>query len=162
MNSEDFVENFITECITKGIKAKKAICEAAKAEMDEINVKLREFNNLRIRYKNLKSVLREFNHESLKRTKNDENTVFYETVDINDSPYYDSLIEICEFINNSNSIVTSREIMDAVGSRENSQIIYSCIKILAENGIISRNEDRHIIKGPNWDNRPIKLANKIA
>jgi len=155
MNSEDFIENFITDCISKGIKSTKAICESAKSEMDKIDEQLRQSNLLRIRYKNLKSVLREFNHESLKRSKNENYHIIYETTDINESPYFNILIEICNFIEKSENVVTAREIMDIIGNRENSQIIYSCIKTLAENGIISRNENRHIIKGPKWSDKPI-------
>lgn len=157
MNSDDFVENYITKCIDNGISKPKAICEVALKEIEEIDKKLRESNLLRIRYKNLKLVLKNFNHESLKRTK-DHIPSYIEIDDIHNSPYYSVLIEICEFIEKSKSTLTSREIMDSIGNRENSHEIFGCIKTLADNGIISKNQERHILKGPKWEERPLKSA----
>lgn len=164
INSDDFVEQFISECIAKGVTSQKLICEIAQKEMIEIDEKLRESNLLRIRYKNLRDVLKNFNHESLKKIKNNAISSFNEIGNIKESPYYDSLIKICAFIDFSKDIVTSREIMDKFGNRENSQEIYGLIKTLADHGIISRNENRHIIKGPKWDSRPQeeKLINNSA
>ncbi|SRR6266705_1814884 len=157
MAIEDFVENFISLCIDKGINSPKAICEVALKEIQEIDEKLRESNKLRLRYKDLRSVLKNFNHESIRKTKDNIVSTYIETSDIKNSPYYNILIEVCEFINNSEELITSREIMDSIGNRENSQIIYGCIKTLADHGIISRDQDRHFIKGPKWEERPTEL-----
>jgi hypothetical protein len=157
MNSDDFVNNFISECIDNNIKSPKAICDLAQKEMAEIDEKLREFNKLRIRYKNLKSVLRQYDHESIARTKNETFQSFNENEDITEYIHYSVLIDICEFIESSESIITPREIMDAIGDRENSEIVYGCIKTLGDHGIVSRDNDRNIIKGPKWDIRPTKL-----
>lgn len=155
MSSNDFVEDFISECIDNGISSQKAIAEKAYIEIQEIDKKLRESNLLRIRYRNLKDVLKEFNHESLKRIKENQVAVYNSIDDIKDSSYYNILIEICEFIDSSKNIVTSREIMDAISNIENNKVIFGCIKTLSDNGIISRNKDRHILKGPKWDERPL-------
>lgn len=155
MNSEDFVDDYISNCIELNIKKPKDICEFALKEMQEIDEKLRESNLLRIRYRNLKDVLKEFNHESLKRIKENQVAVYNSIDDIKDSSYYNILIEICEFIDSSKNIVTSREIMDAISNIENNKVIFGCIKTLSDNGIISRNKDRHILKGPKWDERPL-------
>ena len=161
MSSNDFVENYISDCIDNGISSQKAIVEKAYAEMQEIDKKLRESNLLRIRYKNLKDVLKEFNHESLKRIKEYQPQIYNDITDIKDSSYYNVLIEICEFINSTDLLVTSREIMNAIGDIENSQIILGCIKTLSDNGIILRDKERHILKGPKWDERPLEPIDKL-
>lgn len=159
---DDFVNNFISDCIDNNIKSPKAICDVVLNEMKEIDLKLRESNKLRIRYKNLKDVLRQYNHESILKTKNESFQSFNEAEDITDYIHYDVLIDVCEFIEASQSIITPREIMDAVGDRENSEIVFGCIKTLGDHGIICRDNDRKILKGPKWDKRPTKLDTKSA
>jgi hypothetical protein len=154
--SEDFIDDFISECIDKGIKTPNAICDVVIAEMDEIDKKLRESNLLRIKYKDLKSVLKHFDHFSLKKIDYASDSTFSEVSNLKDFSYYNILIDICNFIDNAKNHITPREVMDSVGSRENSDIIYGCIKILGDHGIITRNEDRLIFKGPKWSERPVE------
>lgn len=155
LNDDDFVDNYISECIDNGIKDKDSICSYALKEMDEIDIKIREINALRIRYKNLKDVLRSFNHDSVKRLK--QNNVlpeFSDFSDIGESEYLPMIMDICNLIEVSSTGITSREILDRVGSVETNSECYLCIKALSDNGIISRNESRLIFRGPKWDERP--------
>jgi|ERR1700748_888298 len=157
INSEDFVEEYVSNCIDRGISSTKAICEEALREMEEINKKIREENNLRTQYKNLKHVLRHFNHESVRRTKtNDSSIILNEFSSITDSSYYDIMIKICQLIDMPNKIYTSREIMDSISGLENNTETYICIKDLADKGIIERDINRNLVKGPKWNERPLE------
>lgn len=158
MSSENFVEDFIEECISKGIKSQKDICDTALLKMQEIDKKLRDSNQLRIDFKNLKQVLKELGHESIKKPRvNEEIKTNGDIGEIENSAYLTIMVNICNFINNSTQdFITSREIVNAVGSMENDQEIYICIKNLYDNGILARSGDkeRYVIKGPSWENRP--------
>lgn len=163
MSSEDFVENFIENCILKGIKSQKDICDAALLEMQEIDEKLRESNLLRIRQKNLKQVLRELGHESLKKTRVNEDMKILGDIDkIENSSYISMMIKICNFIdNNLDNSITSREIINSVGSMDNDKEVYICIKNLYDNGILARDSNRNVICGPKWDERPQNVISDI-
>jgi len=168
MSSEEFVENFISSCIDKGIKSQKDICNAALEQIQEIDIKLRESNNLRILQKNLRQVLRELGHESIKKPKsNEEISISGEIGQITDSAYLNLMIKICDFIEeNSDKAITGREIINGVGTLDNNTEVYMCIKALYENGILARDEgkDRNVLKGPKWNERPFneELNNKSA
>lgn len=158
LNNNDFVEEYISECIDRGISNSKLICKEAIKEMEEIDIKIREANTLRIRYKNLKQVLKNFNHESVRKNKtNDFTAMLNETGNIKDSAYFDYMIKICDFIDNDSKFYTSRDIINSISGIENSTEIYICIKDLSDKGIIARDEseDRFIIKGPKWAERPL-------
>lgn len=165
LNNDDFVEEYISICIDNGISNSKLICNEAIKEMEEIDIKIREANSLRIRYKNLKQVLKNFNHPSVRKNRtNDFAAVLNETGDIKDSAYYNYMIKICEFIDDDSMSYTSRDIINSISGIENSTEIYICIKDLSDKGIIARDEseDRYIIKGPKWDDRPMESIANIA
>jgi hypothetical protein len=167
-SQETFVEDFIEECISKGIKSQKDICNAALLKMQEIDRRLRSSNQLRIEFKNLKQVLKELGHESIKKPRiNEEIQTNGDIGEIENSAYLAIMINICNFVNNANkNTITSREIVNAVGSMENDQEIYICIKNLYDNGILTRygDKERYVIKGPSWESRPQNqvLEDKIA
>jgi len=162
-NDDDFVNEYISECIDRGIKTTKDICNEARKEMDSIDKKLIEANKLRIRFKNLKQVLKNFNHESVRKNRtNDHTVILNQGGDITKSFFYEVMIKICDYIDSSESPFTTREIANHVSGIENASDTFLCIKELADNGIILRNEERQIIKGPKWNERPQLLNNKTA
>lgn len=165
MSNEDFVEEFIEKCIVKGITSQKDICNSALSEIQEIDEKLKESNQLRIRKNNLKNVLRDLGHESLKKARtNEEVKVLSEIDKIENSSYVYLMIQICNFVhNNVNSSITSREIINAISSMDNEKEVYICIKNLYDNGILARSsKDRTVIRGPKWEERPQLPINKSA
>jgi hypothetical protein len=157
MLEDDFVENFIESCIVKGVKKQQDICNLALKEIQENDEKLRESNKLRIRNKNLKKVLRELGHESLKRpVSNEEIRIFENLNDIEDSAYHDLMINICGFVElNIDKSITSRDLINDLGSGFSEKEIYMCLKNLYDAGILTRsgNKERNIVFGPNWNKR---------
>lgn len=157
--SNNFVDSYIDQCVDEGISDPKVMCERALSRIEEIEKKLLEFNSLRNEQKNLKSVLKFFNHESVKKTRKKNVQVIINdniTNDNFDSSYEDTLIAICNIIKNNKTSVSKRQIMDGVGGLEKNQIVYMAIKWLCDRGILSQEVDRTLIKGPNWENRPLE------
>ncbi len=93
---------------------------------------------------------------------NDTSIILNNGSDIKESAYYDIMIRICEYINISKVKITSRDIMNYISGLDNNSETYICIKDLADKGIIIRDEDRFILKGPKWDDRPIKSIVNFA
>src|SRR6188472_2000521 len=118
MSDENFVDEFISDCILKGKKSQKDICAVALEEMHQIDEKLRESNKLRIRLKNLKQVLRDLGHDSIKKARTNEDVKILTDIDnIENSPYWEMMISICEFVDkNDGKSVTSRDIINTIGS----------------------------------------------
>lgn len=168
MANEDFVEEFMEQCIAKGIKSQKDICSVALQEMQENDEKIRQSNKLRVRNKNLTQVLRELGHESVKKPKvNTEIKVYEDLNTVESSAYITMMINICDYMErNIDKAVTSRDIINGVGAMGNDTEVYTCIKTLYDNGILARSGDkeRTIVLGANWEKRPKveELHNKSA
>ena len=150
MNSDDFLNEYVIESIKSGYCSPKEICDRALNELNDIDKKIRETNILRIKSKNLKQVLKNFGHDSANKRKNVSE--FLLESNLNDL-YNTTVINICEFVEYKCKPVTSREILDNVGNREQHQQTYMAIKWLCDSGILSRNSDRSFIPGENWDKR---------
>jgi hypothetical protein len=147
----EFVDDYISESIKNGYSSVKEICARALDEIDEINKKIQETNKLRVRENNLKELLKNFNHDSVKRVKKSISATCQEVSSENVNK---SLISnIYNFIESKNVPVSAREILDSAGKMEQQQEIYMVLKFLCENGILSRNDNRHFIFGPNWENK---------
>lgn len=147
MTEDEFVQNYISECIETGIFSLKDICEKASLEIKDIEKKLSEFSNLRIKEKNLKNVIRTLSVDKEEKKINYD----FDDSQFSDNPVFkEMLTKICDLFKNGGTF-SSREIMDAVGSLEENQMIYMSIKHLCDNGILSRDEiSRKIIKGERW------------
>lgn len=157
MLEDDFVEDFIESCIIKGVKKQQEICNLALKEIQENDEKLRESNKLRIRNKNLKKVLRELGHESLKKPISNEEVKKFENLnDIEYSVYQDLMVNICDFVeSNVDKLVTSRDLVNDLSSAFSEKEVYMCLKNLYDAGILARsgNKERNIVLGPNWDQK---------
>ena len=152
----DFIEQFISSCIKEGICSPNAICNAALKRIDEIDEILREQNVFRIEKANLRKVLRNFEHESIKRIKISKLNLINSDTSLNDmdASHKEFLIKICNYIGSVNKPITGREIMDAVGKMEENAYIYMAIKWLCEKNVLIRRDDRCLEKGDGWENRP--------
>ncbi len=158
--SDNFVEEFLSDCIDNDIVSPKEICDKVVKRSGEITDILKAQNNLRVELKNLNKVLRHFGHDSVKRKRKKK----VQTVNPNasvadlDQAFIEQIVKICNFVNETSSSVTPRSIMDAVGNLEADSEVYVAIKWLCENGILYKNDDRSLEKGERWDTRPTKEA----
>lgn len=156
--SNEFISNFITECIEKNIFDKDSICEEAIRQSKEIDIELAKLDKLRRRQIQLRSVLKSFDHESVRRIRGSRIVTERPQDKLNDSMdlFIDMKIKICDFLEKTGP-VTSRSIMDAVGDLQRDEVTYGAIKSLSENGIIDRDNNGRVIKGVNWDKRPSRV-----
>src|SRR5690606_18007947 len=156
--SNDFVADFITECIKKNILDSDSICNEAIRQSQEIDAELARLDKLRYRQIQLRNVLKSFNHESVRKIRSSRIVTERPQDKLNESIdlFIDMKIKICNYIE-ENGPATSRVIMDAVGNFQRDEVTYGAIKSLSEHGIIDRDELGNVIKGVNWDKRPIKV-----
>lgn len=157
MSSDDFVENFISECLEQGITNMADICNKAIEKRDEIDAKLEEIQPLREQRENLQKVLRSLNHNESKRGRRNLPPMINASIgnDDGDITFQPLLIDICNVINNATRPLTSREIVTQVGwDKQDPTPIFMGIKYLFERGILKRNNDRAVGPGENWDYRP--------
>src|SRR5690348_11887261 len=122
----EFVDDYISDSIKNGFSSVKEICDRALGEIDEINRKIQETNKLRVRENNLKELLKNFNHDSVKRAKKN---ISDRCQEISLENVNKSLISsIYNFIESKNVPVSAREILDSAGKMEQQQEIYMVIK----------------------------------
>lgn len=159
--SHDFMENYINDCVAEGITSPKQICEKVLIELDVLDKELAHSNDLRIKRKYLVNILKDFEHDSMKKFKKINNVLNINEMIENDDPSYkEFLSDICLFIDGKTN-VSKREIMDQMGGLEQNQLVYMGIKWLCDHGILITNEDRTLSVGENWESRP-KLETSIA
>ncbi len=158
--SENFMEKYINDCVALGISSPKNICDKVLEDIDGVDKELAVSNDLRIKRKNLISILKSFDHDSVKKFKKSAD-ILNALIDSENPSYKEYLINICSFIEKKNEdTISKREIMDHVGWDQN-QIVYMAIKWLCDRGILITNEDRSISKGESWSSRP-QVEEKIA
>ena len=152
---EDFVESYITSCVEEGAATPKQICDRALAAIAEIDKELATANGLRAKKKQLNAVLRNFEHESVRRHKRSSNAVLAsDDLEFEQNPLYvEYATKIYDLMEKQNGSITPREIMDSIGGLEQNQLVYMVIKSLCDKGVLTRNEDRSLVKGENWENR---------
>lgn len=161
----DFVEQYISDCIEDGVNSPKDICHHVLKEIAEVDKILAQQNQLRTKRANLQKVLRNFNHESLKKPRKNTILVNPDVADEDLDPSYKNLlVNVCDFIKESSRPVMPREIMDSMMMQnvvdcdyvdDKQRCVYMSIKWLLDKGIVSRNDtDRSIFPGENWNHRP--------
>ena len=156
VSEEEFVENFIDNCIDNGTTKPKDICEKALARIDIIDQELQEYRDLRIEKQRLIKVLKAFNHEGAKnRGRRPRAPMINPDVEINDDPSYkDVLAKICDIVEH-NSPIEMRELTEKTGyDLQDVTPLYTAVKWLFNRGILSRQENRALVKGTQWENRP--------
>ena len=164
--TDNFVEEYMSECIDRGICTPKDICNRAMQRIDDIDEELLRHQALRKEKSNLEMVLRTFNHEAFKKPrKSKEPMINSEVAEADLDPSYINLLSsICGFIDQSEHSVMPREIIDRMlknnaiehGTVDDKQrCIYMSIKWLLDRGIIRRDEaNRSLSQGKNWEDRP--------
>src|SRR5260221_5696155 len=134
MQDDNFMESYISYCVSVGITSPKNICEKVIQEIDILDKELAKSNDLRIKRKNLVSILKNFDHESIRKFRKPTD-MLNELIDSDNPSYKEYLINICSFIELKEKTVSKREIMDHVGGLEQNQIVYMAIKWLCDRGI---------------------------
>jgi hypothetical protein len=153
---QDYVEFFMESCIDKGIQSPKDICDKALSRMNEIRTELEKENKLRIELRNLSKVLRHFGVQDTKRKRRKRSVISTASIIADMDPsYIDLIVDICDFIDKSpQDTMTPRKIMNNVGSLEDNSDVYLAIKWLCDNGVLTRAEDRSLLPGEKWAERP--------
>lgn len=155
---KDFVEEFISKCIDKGVSSPKDICKLAQDRMDSIDIILRGTDNLRVEKTNLKKVIKTLAPpEPKKRRRKTEPNSEPLVMGVSNK---ELLSDICEFIV-KNGPSTPKQILEALNQLENNVEVYIAIKTLCENGILIKNEDKALIGGNNWINRPVRNITNV-
>jgi hypothetical protein len=147
----EFIASFMRSCISTGVNTPNDMCSSAEKRIKEIENELRKIEVLRLEQNNLRTVIRQLSGKT-------EQTV--QPIDIfasDDKLTNDNRI-VCESICNKieeEKTLTARQLTEYIGY-ESQNIVYSLIKILAENKIIKRQENNKsvfYIIGENWNTR---------
>jgi len=155
MNSNDsnqFLADFILECVNSGKNTISNICEAANTKIRDIESEINKIEQLRVEQNKYKNIVKQL---SPNRSKNKEATAL---LDVDSSapitPYIKELcFRICNFVEEKKQ-TDPRSIMDGVANIEENFAVYTSIKWLNDQGIIKRTgPDRLIMAGDNWANR---------
>lgn len=163
MSNEDFVEMYIDQCLDQGIVKPDNICNKAIERIKQIDNKLEEYAILRTERNNLLQVLRNFNHEEAKSRGRRARApmINSDIANVESNPsYIEGLVEICNIVEKFNSPISMRELMSKTKyDTEDPTPLYTMVKYLFNSGILTRNEDRYLKPGSNWDNRPKATSN---
>jgi hypothetical protein len=158
--SDSFLLEYMNECISIGKKAPHEICECAKKEIKDIDNEIFEIEKLRNRQLKLNSIVRTLGGKARGAEEGRSPALDFNIPENKLDDYMRNLCaKICTFIEEKHpSYVTPRDIMDEVTSVKENKVSYTAIKWLWRHGIITRIEDnvsRPIVKGENWDKRPL-------
>lgn len=154
MPSANFVAEYIQECIQQGVQNPPEMRSRAEKEINEIEEELRKISALRERQKNLRAVIKNLGGFNRARP---EKVMDFTTPEKDLSPEFRSLcVKICEEVEKSvpQGVPASRVIHEITTVKEHKSG-YSAVKWLGTRGIIKRDENRLIIPGPQWEDRPI-------
>lgn len=143
INIEDakFIVKFISDASKKGSNA----VDEAKDEIDEIDKKLHEAESLKIRRMKLLLVLNHFYDDSYKRRRaSSVPSVSSEDIEFEvNSKLRDDIIRVVK----NKCPISMRNLISSVGGYDKDYLIIRAIKTLAEEGIVTRNDDSCIIPG---------------
>jgi len=151
--SNDYVTNFINNCLKQGVASPDEMVKLAISQVQELENKIQQLEVLRAEQSNLKLVIKRLGKEPPKSNKLEIKNVINPQIELDE--YTKELCgKICNLLDKGEQ-VTPREIMDStVGLASNSQA-YLAIKYLQDNGVLKRTANGlALTKGQNWSNRP--------
>jgi len=131
MSLAKFIVDYISECSKQG----KNAAEVAKLEVEEINRKLKEADDLRVRKSNILNFLNQIG-DSTYKSKN-TNQVDFED-DSEESLELQN--KVSSFLKESDKPLTVREIINGIGSYDEDYKIIRTIKHLGMKGVIERDD----------------------
>ncbi|MDP2683499.1 MAG: hypothetical protein Q8P20_00425 [bacterium] len=157
----NFLATFIATCVQSGNNSTLEMCQSAQSRIKEINKDIKRIEDLREEKINLYAAIKHLGG-SVKEQK------AYKYIDfsIPENQLADNYrvlcINICDIIEqNSNGLLTSDLIEELskkeLASLEDNEQLYFAIKWLAGRLIIDKDQSLNLIKGKNWDNRPINV-----
>ena len=152
-NQNQFMADFILQCVKQGKNSVLDICKCAEKEAEQIELEIKRIESLQIKRSKLNNIVRQFKgyHSKDKIIKIDDYPADSLTPNMSEM-----CIKICDYLAENNQ-TTPRELMDNVASVDDNFVVYSSIKLLTDNGIIKRSGlERNIIAGDNWKNRPVR------
>lgn len=157
---ENFIDLYVSSCISSGISTPTEICKAAKEEISSLEEEVKKIEAIRERQTNLRSLIRQLGGNEIKRNKKSPIVSISLISEKDLDPFIrDMCVKICNYIEEKNpKKLKPREIMDAVSSLEDNKIVLTAIKWLWDQGIVEREENsisREISQGKNWANKPI-------
>lgn len=151
--SDDFVSDFISECVSKDIFSASQICEEAIRQMKDHEEELIKADQLRLRIYNLRKVLKQFSHETVRKIRSNRLAEPANITAEADDNIKKFAIKVCEYIEDNGPSLPP-QIRDAIGTYEDHSRIYGAMKWLGENGVIVRDSaGAKFLKGKNWDTR---------
>ncbi len=156
--SNEFVNDFVDQCINSGKNNPKDIILEAQSKIDELEEKIKQIELLRSQQNNYRSVIKHLGGGDVVRKAKRPVTVDTSVSEEDLPPYIRSLcVKICSFIENNKEDITPRMILDHCGSLQENKAAFVALKWLHDHGIVDRKTDgmaRLVIVGPKWDERP--------
>lgn len=155
MSDEENISKFIADCASKGIDTPDAILQVAVGRIQEIDNILLEADRLRPKRTLMEKIVRSFGGSvAPKRRRKIPILAEEASHEELDEVSQRHAISICRFLS-ENGPATNRQLMSACGvTPDNDVEIVVVIKWMCAQGLLAKNSDRALIKGPNWDNRP--------
>jgi hypothetical protein len=161
-NYNQFLADFILQCVNDGKNSVLEICDCAEHELSNIENELKRIEQLKNNQAKLNNVIRQLKGYNIKDNIKNNDAVISSLNTNSIVPNMSELcVKICERLEN-NSITSPNDLMNSISSIEDNFYVYSAIKFLTDTGIIKRSgEDRSIITGDNWESRPKRYENNI-
>lgn len=149
---QEFVADYIQTCINNGTQRTADIREQAESEIKGIDAKMKENESLRSKKNYLQAVVRHLGGGT--KTKATEKRMdFSMSWGQLESSFQELCILICEFVTTKGDEGTNpREIMETLNLVREQKVVFSAVKWLWHNNIISRQEsNKTLVKGSGWD-----------
>ena len=154
MSDPNYIADFFKKCVSEGRNTPEEICGYANQLIQNIDESLQKMNDLRQEKTYLQGIIKQL---GFNKTKHEDKCQLDSTLSKDKLGKYwlDLCVRICDFIEQNPGVRPSK-IMTNIGSYDEQKSIYSVIKWLGYNSIIDRDENRGLIKGSSWDDRPKK------
>jgi hypothetical protein len=151
----DFCEKFVSDCIKSGITKPNDICDLALKKIEEIDIEIEKAKILRLERDKYQSVLRNFNHKSIKTRGRKQNPTIVNFDADSDMEEYETLIVdiITQFTDVNNMTVVDLAGRVGYGAGTDPTPLYTALKWLQAKNILFREGDRSLSRGNNWDNK---------
>jgi hypothetical protein len=147
--SGEFMAKFIGDCLKEGQITPEEICASAVERVNIVDERMKEIESLRVEKTNLLGIIRQLGGKNKKDVERMDFSIPEEKL----GDYRRGLcVKICDFVE-SHPVSTPSQIIDTVASMEEQKNVFASIQWLAMRDIISRDENRRVIKGTSWDRR---------
>jgi len=161
MNSK-FVADFIVECAKNEIASAEDICAEADIQIKVLNEEIGKMQKLKIKRSDLQSVIRQLSPPKTQEDRQNRLIVDFTTPeeDLTDEKRK-MCSRICDYVE-LNPDKTPLQIIEAIATLLDEEIVFSSIKWLAYHGIIkqvSNGQARIVSKGESWEKRPVNEDN---